>query len=82
MEKYQKILLSFQLPRGKMTRRYYTDKTRRFTANSVPNLFLKAKIYIDYGKKECNYGCVCRFTNEGIATNKKELVKLVRYFLS
>lgn len=82
MEKYNKIILSFLLPRHKKIRRYFSDKTRRFTANSVPDLFLKAKIFIDYGKRECNLGCVCSFTNETIATNKKDLVRLVKYFLS
>ena len=41
----------------------------------------KAYVKVSYGKKICNYGCLCEFTNEGWTEDKQTLIKMLRSFL-
>ena len=60
---------------------YYSDKTRRIFSRLATQNFLKGKILVKYGKKECNLGCVCEFTNEAMVKNKEEARNMLNYFL-
>ncbi len=62
-----------------------TKKKRRFlrnirTINWQLDGIKKAYIKVSYGKKMCNYGCLCDFYNDGYCDNKEELLQTFRYF--
>lgn len=61
-----------------------TKKKKRFLKilrtinwqNGIKKVYLK----VSYGKKKCNYGCICGFLNEGYYQNKEELLIVFKYF--
>lgn len=62
-----------------------TKKKKRFLKNiATINWELKGikKVYLKvlYGKKICNFGCLCEFHNDGFYDNKKELLQVFKYF--
>jgi len=61
-----------------------THKRRRFfriirTIN-WQNGIKKALIKVSYGKKACNFGCLCDFYNAGSCSSRKKLLEMLRYF--
>lgn len=40
----------------------------------------KAYLKVSYGKRVCNFGCLCDFYNDGYCNNKKELLDIFEYF--
>lgn len=40
----------------------------------------KAYLKVSYGKKLCNYGCLCDFYNDTYCNNIEELLEMFRYF--
>lgn len=61
-----------------------THKRKRFLRNlrtiNWQNGIKKAYIKVSYGKKICNYGCLCDFYNETYCNNQKELLQMLKYF--
>lgn len=75
-----KLVLRLWNKEGKL--KYYQPMYfNRFIQLIRHTSFIKAYAKVSYGKKICNFGCLCEFTNEGEAENKKDLVKMVKYFL-
>ncbi len=69
---------------GKTIDRCQTHSKRRFynrirTIN-WQNSPLLVYLRVNYGKKECNFGCVCNFYNDGWYENKDELWQAVNAF--
>lgn len=65
----------------KPTIRLYKLGGRRFISKVVPNSFKKAYVSVSYGKKLCNFNCLCEFSNEAEATTKPAFLKLIRDFM-
>ena len=62
-----------------------THKKKRFlkilrTINWQSVALRKTYIKVSYGKKICNYGCLCDFYNEAYCNNKEELLEIFKYF--
>ncbi len=62
-----------------------TKKKMRFlrnirTINWQLDGIRKAYLKVSYGKKMCNYGCLCDFYNDGFYDNKEELLDVFKYF--
>lgn len=61
-----------------------TRKKKRFFRNistmNWQNGIKKTYVKISYGKKICNYGCLCDFYNETLCNSKKELLEMLKYF--
>lgn len=61
-----------------------THKRKRFLRNlrtiNWQNGIKKIYIKVSYGKRICNYGCLCEFYNDGYYDNKKELLLIFNYF--
>ncbi len=77
----KRMVLKFWLKNGKITQKYYREHGRRFTSSIVPNSFKKAYVKVSYGRKKCNFGCVCEFANWGTYETRPELLKAIRDFL-
>lgn len=75
------VVLKVWLPNEKIIQKVFNHRTRRFTSSGVPKLFKKAYVKVSYGKKECNFGCVCEFANWGTYETRPELLKTIRDFL-
>lgn len=65
----------------KPTTKLYKASGRRFVSSIVPNSFKKAYVSVSYGKKLCNFNCLCEFSNEAEATTKPAFLKLIRDFM-
>jgi len=73
------------LEKSKKVRIVRTHSLRRFT-NSLrtinwgnnPSVYLR----VSYGKKECNFGCLCTFYNDGWYENEKDLLAVFIAFNS
>lgn len=81
MKKTKQMVLKFWLENGKMTKKVYRVGGRRFSSSVVPSSFKKSYVKVSYGKKECNFGCICEFYNDGEYANKVDLLKAIRDFL-
>lgn len=62
-----------------------TRKKKRFlriirTINWQDRGIKRAYIKVSYGKKICNFGCLCDFYNDGYYQSKKELLEIFKYF--
>lgn len=61
-----------------------THKIKRFLRNirtiNWQNGIKKAYLKVSYGKKICNFGCLCEFYNDGYYDSKKELLEVFKYF--
>ena len=62
-----------------------THKRKRFlknlgTINWQLDGVKKAYLKVSYGKKICNFKCLCEFYNDGYYDNKKELLEVFKYF--
>ncbi len=62
-----------------------TKKKRRFlrilgTINWQHDGVKRAYLKVSYGKKICNYGCICDFLNDTYCNEKKELLDAFKYF--
>lgn len=44
------------------------------------NVIKKTYLKVSYGKKICNFGCLCDFRNDGCYTNQEELLQAFLYF--
>lgn len=77
----KQMLLKVWLQNGKMTKKVYRVGGRRFVSTVVPSSFKKAYVKVSYGKKICNFNCLCEFANEGEYRNKKELTQAIRSFI-
>ena len=77
----RKIYLRLLLKNGKMKQYTSTDRTRRLLAKSRHVQFKKAYCKVSYGKKECNFGCICEFYNDGWYLSNKELTQAMQMFL-
>lgn len=61
-----------------------TKKKKRFLRNirtiNWNNCIKKTYIKVSYGKKQCVFGCICAFYNDGFYHNKEELLLIFRHF--
>lgn len=62
-----------------------TRKKKRFlrilrTINWQLDGIRRAYLKVSYGKKKCNYDCLCDFYNDGYYDNKEELLQTFKYF--
>lgn len=62
-----------------------THKKKRFirilrTINWQSMGLRKTYLKVSYGKKTCNYGCLCDFYNDGYYDNKEDLLQTFQYF--
>lgn len=62
-----------------------TKKKMRFlkiirTINWQDRGIYKAYLKVSYGKRICNYGCLCDLYNDGYYDNKEELLQVFEYF--
>lgn len=62
-----------------------TKKKKRFlrnirTRNWKDAGIKRAYIKVSYGKKICNYGCLCEFYNDIYYYTKDELLQMFKYF--
>lgn len=81
MKKTKQMILKFWLENGKMTKKVYRLGGRRFSSSVVPNSFKKAYVKVSYGKKICNFDCLCEFYNNGEYVSRADLLKATRDFL-
>lgn len=44
------------------------------------NVIKKASLKVSYGKKICNYGCLCDFYNDTYCNSKIDLLEMFKYF--
>lgn len=69
---------------GKTIDRCQTHSKRRFynrirTINWQNNP-LKVCLRVNYGKRECNFGCICNFYNDGEYETPKDLMTALEAF--
>lgn len=77
-------ILKLYKPDGKV-KTLRTKKKKRFlkiirTINWQTMGIRKAYLKVSYGKKNCNFGCLCEFYNDTYCNNKEELLDMFKYF--
>lgn len=63
--------------RTKKKKRFLRNiRTKNWENRDIKRAFLK----VSYGKKICNFGCLCEFYNDTYCYNKEELLEMFKYF--
>ncbi len=75
------ITLKLTKPDGRIAQYTTHNKINRFYYIARHDKFLKAKIKVSYGKKECSQGCICEFSNEAEVFTKSDLLETIRAFM-